>query len=393
LLATFRKEHDLRDAVRTVRSRGATILNAYCPYAVHGLDEDLGWRSSRLTWACGIGGAVGALFITWFQFWTSAVNWPVNVGGKPFNSLPAYVPVIFEAMVLCGAFGTVLAFFFVARLRPGKRATLIRPHVTDDRFVLVIEQSDARFDSQQMTALLEDHHAEQIEEKTIDDQTSPSPDRTRDWPMLRWVNIGLFVLLVLAVVAVLTVPRNFARPNLEFLPTMRRSVPLESQTSLADIPVSRPIPGTIARDARPLNYQATEDDAKRAAEELQSPFAADDVTALDRGRYVFFNFCISCHGPSGLGDGPMALRGFPPPPPLGAEKSRLLKDGELFHVISYGRNNMPPHRKQLSQDDRWKALLYVRELQRQTPQQADQSGDLAPTEAETNDSPPPNDES
>ena len=69
----------------------------------------------------------------------------------------------------------------------------------------------------------------------------------------------------------------------------------------------------------------------------------------------------------------MAVRGYPPPPPLGAEKSRLLKDGELFHVISYGRNNMPSHRKQLSQADRWKALLYIRELQRRAVQQAEQA--------------------
>lgn len=71
----------------------------------------------------------------------------------------------------------------------------------------------------------------------------------------------------------------------------------------------------------------------------------------------------------------MALRGYPPPPPWTSEKSRTLKDGELFHVISYGRNNMPSHRRQLSQDDRWKTVLYIRDLQhRADPQVAQTAG-------------------
>ncbi|MCL4202949.1 MAG: DUF3341 domain-containing protein [Pirellulaceae bacterium] len=373
LLATFRDEGELLGAVRAVRSRGAAVVDVYSPYAVHGLDDALGWRPSRLTWACGLCGAAGALFMLWYQFWTSAVDWPLNVGGKPFNSLPAFVPVIFEAMVLCGAVGTVLAFFLIARLRPGKRASLIRPRVTDDRFALVIEQTDAAFDVQQISSLLESHHAEQIEERVLDGGPRPGPDDPEAWPALRWVNLGLAVLFVAAVAAILLTPRDLTRPNLEFLPTMRRSVPVEPQSAFAGLPLAQPLPGTLARDARPLHFQATVEDEQRAGEELSNPLAADDAAALERGRVVFVNFCISCHGPAGEGDGPMSARGYPPPPPLTAEKSRLLNDGAMFHVISLGRNNMPPHRNQLSQDDRWRAVLHIRELQRRAVQQAEQN--------------------
>lgn len=374
LLATFRREKDLLGAVRAVRSRDAIIVDVYSPYAVHGLDEALGWGPSRLTWACGLSGAAGALFMLWFQFWTSAVNWPLNIGGKPFNSLPAFVPVIFEAMVLCGAVGTVLAFLYVARLRPGKRARLIRRDVTDDRFALIMEQTDATFDVPRMTALLQDYQAEEIEERVIDRRGAARQESAAVRPVLRWVNSVLAFVLVVIILTILIAPRNLRRPNLEFLPTMRRSIPLNPQTALPGLKVESPLPGTVARNSsRTLDYQATEADARRAGEELTAPFAPDDEKAIERGRFIFVNFCTSCHGPEGDGDGPMIIRGYPPPPPWGGEPSRLRKDGELFHIISYGRNNMPAHRKLLSQADRWRAVSYVRALQRRAVQRAAQA--------------------
>ena len=105
----------------------------------------MGLRPSRLTWVCFICGMAGALGMLWFEHWTAAVAWPIDVGGKPWNSLPSDVPVAFEAAVLLAGFGSVFALFGVSRLFPGKRAEVIEPRVTDDRFVLVIDQTDARF--------------------------------------------------------------------------------------------------------------------------------------------------------------------------------------------------------------------------------------------------------
>jgi len=373
LLAAFRDEGDLLGAVRAVRSRGGAILDVYSPYAVHGLDEALGWRPSRLTWACGLCGAAGALLICWYQFWTSAVDWPLNVGGKPFNSLPAFVPVIFEAMVLCGAVGTVLAFFIISRLGPGKRARLIRPQITDDRFALLVDETDATFNARQISALLAEHHAEEIEERVLGNGVAPGDKDPDAWPYLGWLNFGLAAAFVAVVLTILYTPRNVAQPNVEFLPTMRRSVPLDPQTALAGLPAVRPIVGTIARDARPLHYQATPEDETRAGADLTNPFPADDAAALERGRAVYANFCTQCHGPAGEGDGLVPARGYPPPPPWSAEKTRLLKDGTLFHVISYGRNNMPALQNKLSQEDRWRAVLHIRDLQRRAVQAAEQA--------------------
>ncbi len=387
LSAVFRREEDLRSAIRAVRAAGGVIRNVYSPYAVHGLEEDLGWRPSRLTWACAVCGAAGALFMLWFQWWASAVSWPLNVGGKPFNSWPAFVPVVFEAMVLCGAVGTVVAFLAVARLRPGKRAKLIHQAVTDDRFVLLVDQSDATFDAGRMSALLAECRGEQIEETVVDAEPCGSAPDGAARPAWLVVNGALALLLAVCVLAILLLPRNRLRPNIEYFPTMSRAVPVEPQAALARLPGGPPPAGTLAQDAaRPLDYQATEQDARRAGDELANPFTSADAPALERGRYVFANFCVSCHGPSGEGDGRMVLRGYPPPPAWSSEKVRQARDGELFHVISYGRNNMPPHRRLLSVDDRWKVVLLIRDLQqRAAPQSAPGADAPATNPPEPND--------
>ena len=100
----------------------------------------MGLPHSRLPWVTFLLGAFGALSITVFMFWASAVDWPINVGGKPWNSWPAFVPIIFEVTVLLGGVGTVLAFFWWAGMKPGAQSPVSDLGVTDDRFALVIAQ-------------------------------------------------------------------------------------------------------------------------------------------------------------------------------------------------------------------------------------------------------------
>jgi len=107
----------------------------------------------------------GAAVKVWFEFWTTASDWAINVGGKPWNSLPAFVPVTFEVMVLFAGVSTVIAFFIVARLVPGKKAVMPYPGVTDHRFVLVLEETDAAFDVGKVRAMLESFNAVHVEER------------------------------------------------------------------------------------------------------------------------------------------------------------------------------------------------------------------------------------
>ncbi len=169
LLGFFDDEKDILSATRAVRQAGFTVADVYAPYAVHGLDKAIGLRPSKLPWVSFALGFLGAALKVWFEIWTSADDWAINVGGKPFNSLPAFVPVTFEVMVLFAGMSTVLAFFVVARLYPGKKGAAPDPRVTDSRFVLVIDETDAAFDADIVHRLLDEFDVRRVEERVESD--------------------------------------------------------------------------------------------------------------------------------------------------------------------------------------------------------------------------------
>jgi hypothetical protein len=167
LVGAFARPENLLGAARAAREHGLRIADAYTPYPVHGLAEAMGLRASRLPWLCFGLCVLGATFKLTFQFWAMAVDWPVNVGGKPWNSLPAYVPVTFEVMVLLAGLGVVLAFLLRCRLLPGKQAVPLFPGTTDDSFVLALECPKAPGDENTARQLLREFHAVGVAEHEI----------------------------------------------------------------------------------------------------------------------------------------------------------------------------------------------------------------------------------
>lgn len=165
LVGSFDQEEDLLEAVARVRKEGWRIVDVYVPYAVHGLDRALGLRPSRLSWVAFFCGTLGVVAAVWFQFWTTAVDWPINVGGRPWNSLPAFVPTTFEMMVLFAGLGIVAAFLLACRLYPGKKPDLSFSGVTDNHFVLVLQERDASFDADVVRRMLGACHAVDAEER------------------------------------------------------------------------------------------------------------------------------------------------------------------------------------------------------------------------------------
>jgi mono/diheme cytochrome c family protein len=127
-----------------------------------------------------------------------------------------------------------------------------------------------------------------------------------------------------------------------------------------------PVPGTIARGTPIFHFEATPQDAIRAGEQLTNPFDVnieDGAASAERGATDFKTFCIVCHGVDGRGNGPVAKRGFPPPPSLLTGKSRDMKDGQLFHILTYGQNSMPQFAAQLPPERRWDVINHIRRLQ------------------------------
>jgi len=142
-LAHFTSEAKLLGALRACREAGVEILDVRSPYPIHGVDELAGIPPSRLPTACLVGGLTGLSLALWFQYWTSAVDWPIDVGGKPWDSLPAFAPVAFELTVLFAGLSVVVGLLVRSNLIPGRRGRISDPRVTDDRFELAVTRSDA----------------------------------------------------------------------------------------------------------------------------------------------------------------------------------------------------------------------------------------------------------
>jgi hypothetical protein len=154
LIGVFEHEEKVVEAIVVSRERGFKIVDVFGPHGSHEVERAMALPPSRIPWVVFAIGLLGAGLKVWFEFWTTAHDWPLNVGGKPFNSLPAFVPVTFEVMVLFAAVSAVIAFFVVCRLFPGKRPSLPVEGLTNDRFALVLEQTDSRFDVAKVTAML-----------------------------------------------------------------------------------------------------------------------------------------------------------------------------------------------------------------------------------------------
>ena len=164
LMGVFKAEDQILAVTRACRERGYEIVDVYSPYPVHGIDRAMGVGPSRITWVCFALGVLGAGAMLWFQIWASAVDWPINVGGKPLNSFPAFIPVAFESAVLAAGIGTIITLLVRSRLFPWVKPKLTHPRVTDDHFVLAIRQTDADLDPGMAERLLRQYGAIDVQE-------------------------------------------------------------------------------------------------------------------------------------------------------------------------------------------------------------------------------------
>jgi hypothetical protein len=158
VLAEFETPEQLRAAARAAREAGYRRMDAYSPFPIHGLTEALGARSSRLAGLVLAGGALGTLSGFGLQYWVSVIAYPLNVGGRPLNSWPSFIPVTFEVTVLLAALTAVLGMLALNGL-PYPHHPLFGAErfarATSDRFFLCIEAVDPKFDQAATRRFLE----------------------------------------------------------------------------------------------------------------------------------------------------------------------------------------------------------------------------------------------
>jgi len=166
VIATFECDEKLLHTTEKVISKNIDIYDIYTPFPVHGLDEAMGIKRSVLPYVTFAAGLTGLLIAMGFQVWTSAIDWPNIIGGKPFLSIPAFIPITFEITILLGAHTTVAAFLLMNKLYPGKQAVIIDPGQTDDKFIMAIEKDKTNVED--VTALLKENGAIEVRVQNID---------------------------------------------------------------------------------------------------------------------------------------------------------------------------------------------------------------------------------
>jgi len=168
LLAEFESVDALLAAAERVRDAGFTRFDAFAPFPVHGLDEAMGIRMSKLPWLVLGGGAAGATLALLMQWWMNGLDYPYVISGKPLFGLPVAIPITFELTVLLAAIGAFVGLLVANRLpelyHPVLPNERFRERGTTDRFYVAIEAADPRFALPSTRSFLEGLGASRVED-------------------------------------------------------------------------------------------------------------------------------------------------------------------------------------------------------------------------------------
>ena len=167
LVGIFNDEDVLLDAVGSIRSKGVKIEEVYSPFPVHGLDEALGYRRTRLPIAAFMFGMTGTILALFTQIWMLGFDWPMIIGGKNFASLPPFVPVTFEFTVLLSAFGMVGTFFVASDMKPYKWPRQFDIRSTNDKHVMAVDLESNKLSKSEIAQILKSSGAEEVNEKNF----------------------------------------------------------------------------------------------------------------------------------------------------------------------------------------------------------------------------------
>lgn len=169
ILGVYDDEDVLLDAVSKVKESGVKIHEVYSPFPVHGLDDALGYKRSKLPIAAFLFGLLGTTLALTMQFYMMQIDWPMIIGGKDYAAFPDFIPVTFELTVLLAAFGMVGVFMVSSDLKPWAQPRIFDVRITDDKHVMAIDLAvNAGMGEDKLAEVLKGSGASEVNKKSFE---------------------------------------------------------------------------------------------------------------------------------------------------------------------------------------------------------------------------------
>ncbi len=167
LIGVYNDEDTILHAVSDVRGGGVNIHEVYTPYAIHGMDQALGYKRASMGVAAFLFGITGTALAFLLTFWTLGFDWPMNIGGKNFIPFPTNIPIVFELTVLLASYGMAFTFFVMEGLGPTTKPVIFDQRITDDKFVMAIDLSKNKDSEKNITEILSKSGAVEVNVKEV----------------------------------------------------------------------------------------------------------------------------------------------------------------------------------------------------------------------------------
>ncbi len=358
VVGLFDTADEIINASEKVVESGYKKFDTNTPFPVHGLNNAMKLKPSPMGYFALVFGLTGTAVALLLLTFTMVIDYPLNIGGKPDFSLPAFIPVTFEITVLMASIGTVLALLFVLFKMPHNAHPLhdtnYMRRCTSDKFGVCLEADDEKFNENDAKNFLECIGAKDIE--TIYIQVEEVP------PIFTKLFIVFLVFSIVSVSGATYFVTNklmFMQPFNWMMDQDRVDVESPSTFFQDGFSMRNKVDGTVPRGFMPEEFKDTPDSAGKY---LQNPLEYNEKN-IALGKRKFLTYCSPCHGNYAKGDSRLKDN-FPLPPTLHSKKVREWTDGRIYHVVTFGQGVMPSYAKQITREERWAIIQYIRTLQR-----------------------------
>ena len=355
--ALFNDPNAITSAAKKVANAGFTKWDVNSSYPIHGIEKAMKLKPSMLgivTLISGLSGIVVALLMMW---WTMSVDYPMIIGGKPYFSLPAFIPITFEVTVILATVSTVVAmfafFFGLPRNVHALHDTVYMKKVSRDHFGIVIEAIDPKFDEKNTLEFLKNL-------KPLSTEIIYFPEK-ENYPVfeLRFIMFLIGVAVVVSLGTYITLNKLMYLQPFNWMESQAKLIPQRTTDFFSDGRSMRlPVEGTVAKGFIPYPFEGE----TNPVQVLSNPYFPTEEN-LSLGKRKFLTYCSPCHGNFGDGDSRLAGQ-FPNPPTLHSDRVRSFPDGMIYHIITNGQNIMPSYASQVNRQERWAIVNYIRALQR-----------------------------